>query len=156
MPIINNQNFLRYITYLTDEPLSLQTYNRQGILVNQPNITEIPLGDSLLLTPYDPTVITDMRIKVLFSPLKGDLSKSISEDIYEFIILYPVEYHVIQGSGEFRPFMIAYEISQSIDSQYEIAGVSKIEMSDWRMFKVNDTYAGLSVWVNVSNGTLRG
>lgn len=156
MPIVMNQNFLRYLTYLSDDPLAQQTYDRQGNLVNQPDITDIPIGDSVILTPFDSTIITDSRIRVFFSPFRGNLSKALSDDIYELDIICPLTYFILQGSGEFRPFLIAYEVAQMLDNQYNIAGVSKIEVTDWRIFKASNTHVGLSLLINVTNGILKG
>jgi len=156
IPIISNQNFLRYVYYLTDEPLLHQTYDTQGNLINQPDIQDNPIGTSLLLTPFDPTVLTNSVVKVFIYPLRGNLSDPISNDVYEIIILCDISHYILNGSGELRLFMIAYEICQSIDNQYIAGAGSSVKITDWRMFKVNDTYAGLSVWANVSNGTLRG
>lgn len=152
MPIVNNQNFLRYLTYLTDDPLALKTYDRNGQSVNQPDITTIPIGDTVKLTPFDPNIITESKIIVFFYPLKGDLSNIVGTDIYELVIACPLQYFILQGSGEFRPFMMAYEIAKMLDSQSEIAGVAKIEIKNWQIFKASDSNVGLSLLIHVKNG----
>jgi len=153
MPIISNQNFLRYLTYLSDDPLAQQTYDRNGQLVNQPDIQDIPINSSILLTPFDPTIITDLQIKVFFYPYSGNLSNFIGTDVYEFIITCPIQFFILQGSGEYRNFLMAYEVAKMIDSKYEVVGVSKIEITNWKIFKASDTSVGLSFLINVNNST---
>ena len=155
-PIFYNQNILRYCCYLTNNPLLLQIYNDEGQLVDQPDIQESLLDTkSIILTPYDPKVLTDLKVKIFCNPLEGDFRKSINDDLYEFIILVPLKYWVLWGSGELRAFLIAYEIAKELDSQYEIAGTGKVDIIKWRRFNEGDNYAGLVLITSITNGTVR-
>ncbi len=151
-PIITNQNLLRYLTYLTDEPLAQQAYNQSNQLVSQPDITNIPIGDTVILTPFSPDIIDEEKIIMFFYPLRGDSSNFVGTDIYEIVLTCPLRFFILQGSGEFRLFMMAYEIAKMLDSQPEIAGCGNIEIKNWQIFKVSDNNVGLSLLVHVKNG----
>jgi hypothetical protein len=57
--------------------------------------------------------------------------------------------------GQIRVFRIADEIAQDVD-QKKVMGIGECEVTKFKVFKVNDDYSGLSLWLNVSSSTLKG
>lgn len=147
--IIFNQNFLRYVKYLDDNPLDSAKPDIEDMLTET--------GD-LVLSPFDNRVLTESKIKMFYYPLRGNMkNKSVSPDVYEFDIVCPLQYWIINrtgvGLGDSRPFLMAYEIAKQIDNK-NVAGIGTVEITDWRVGKVNDNYAVLSLFIEVNNANV--
>lgn len=142
--MVNNQTIKRYIKYLDQYPLD----------PSLPDIADNLINKNIMLTPYDPTVLTDMQVKVFFTPYKGNLKNiPLGNDIYLIDIIVPIKYWLITGKGEIRVFRIAEEIAKMFDNQ-SVAGVGRVYLTDYSVYKVNDSYAGLNLLINVINSNV--
>jgi len=144
--LINNQNFKRYIVYLDKYPLD----------PSLPDINDNLIGKNIYLTPISEDILDTASVKVFINSYEGNLRNNpIGYDIYVIDIVVPVRYWLISGKGEIRPFRIAREIANTLDNQY-IAGTEKINITKYHIFKINESYSGLTVWLEVTNATVRG
>jgi len=144
--LINNQNFKRYIVYLDKYPLD----------PSLPDVNDNLIGKNIHLTPISEDILEATSVKIFINPYEGNLKNTpIGYDTYIIDIVVPIRYWLITGRGEIRPFRIAREIANTLDNQY-IAGTERINIVKYRLFKVNELYAGLSIWLDVANATVRG
>jgi hypothetical protein len=146
MLLINNQNFKRYIVYLDKYPLD----------PSLPDVNDNLINKNIILSPFSDEILNDMQVKIFFNPYEGNLQNvGIGYDVYVLDIIVPIKYWLISGKGEIRVFRIAKEIANVLDNQY-IAGNNRVNITRYRLFKVNNSYAGLTLWINVSNATVKG
>lgn len=144
--IVGNQNILRYIKILENNPLD-PTY---------PDIQETLINQNIILTPFDPTILTENQVKLFFYPFSGKFSNNPKgKHIYECDIICPYSYWVLSNMGQFRTTRIADEICMLIDGK-NITGVGDIEVNEYRIGKVDDNYAVLSLWIDVYTPTING
>lgn len=147
--IQQNQNILRYIKYLNDNPLDTSNPNITSNLVKDGNI--IP-------TMFDITLTNIEEVKMFIYPKQGSLKdKPLGDVFFHIDILIPDEHWTLSGLGQFRAFRIADEITQMIDGQSEIAGTGQINVVDFNAFKLTSSnYTVLSLRVLVNSCTLKG
>ena len=144
--LVNNQDFKRYIVYLDKYPLD----------PTLPDVNDNLIGKYIFLQPFSEDILEESRVMLFINPYEGDLKDiHIGYDTYVIDIIVPIRYWLIAGKGEIRPFRIAREIANTLDNQY-IAGIGRINIVKYRLFKVNELYAGLALWVNVVNATAKG
>jgi hypothetical protein len=152
-----NQNILRYIKYLSDDPLAQNTYV-DGILVNQPNIEEDPIDNGYIIPSLFEGKTPDTEIVRLFlSPIIGNFqSYPLSNIGFEINIILPINKFILSGLGEFRPFRIMDEIAQLIDQQ-TVAGIGETEITGFKCVKLdNSSYLNMSSLIKVSSSTMKG
>lgn len=146
-PIVKNQNILRYIKYLDkDDPLDKKL----------PDIdmrTDLITDGTIILTPFDKNVLAKEKIKIFFTPIDIDFGngKDVLNTTYYMIdIMVPTSKWRL-SNGEFRAYMIAYEIAQTIDNK-NIAGLGKVNIVDRAIQgKVTDTFSGLNFKIAVDS-----
>lgn len=146
-PIVKNQNILRYIKYLDkDDPLDKKL----------PDIdmrTDLITDGTIILTPFDKNVLAKEKIKIFFTPIDIDFGngKDVLNTTYYMIdIMVPTSKWRL-SNGEFRAYMIAYEIAQIIDNK-NIAGLGKVNIVDRAIQgKVTDTFSGLNFKIAVDS-----
>jgi hypothetical protein len=155
--IKSNQNVLRYIKYLSDDPLAKKTYV-DGTLVNQPDVEEDPIDNGYII----PSIFDDKPpdkecVRLFLSPILGNFqSYPLSNIGFEINIILPINKFILSGRGEFRPFRIMDEISQNIDQQ-NVAGVGETEISGFKCTKLdNSSYLNMSSLIKVSSSTMKG
>ncbi len=142
--ILSNQNILKYIYYLDDDPLS------------KPNVTENLIGKNILLTLFDETILTEQMIKVFLNPYQGNLkSQPLSDLTFVMDIVIPNNKWILNGLGQLRGYRIADEFAQMVD-QKMVAGIGECEITQFRAFKVGDDYSGLSLFININSSTMKG
>lgn len=144
--ILNNQNILKYIYYInSNNPLS-----ESDVTVNL-----LETGN-IILTPFDPTILTEESIRLFINPLEGSFNaSSLSNLTFLIDIILPVGKWIIDGMGQIRCFRLADELSKEIDQQ-RIMGISECEITKFKIYKVDDTYAGLSLLIKVNSSSMKG
>jgi hypothetical protein len=140
-----NENLKKYIVCLVDDPLS------------QSNVSQDLIESGhIVLNIFDENVVDKQKIKIFINPLEGDLRyQPIGEVTFLFDIIIPTSKWKINNSTQLRAFRIADEIAQDID-QKKVAGAGEVEVTKFRIYKLNQNYSGLSLWVNVKSTTVKG
>lgn len=142
--IINNQNILKYIYYLDDDPLS------------KPDVTENLIGKNVILTLFDENVLSEQAIKIFINPYKGDLrTQPLSNLSFVIDIVIPNSKWILHGLGQLRAYRIADEIAQLID-QKNVAGIGECEITQFKAFRINEEYSGLSLEIKINSSTTKG
>jgi len=142
--LCENQNFLRYIKYLDDDPLSL--------IKPDIGVGDV-FGNNLNITPFDDEVTVEDEVKVFINPLQGNLDRyPVAEDVYSIDIIVPIANWLL--SGKIRPFRIANEICKTIDGQY-ITGIYRTEITYFKVSKVNSTLSCLTLFLKINNVTIK-
>jgi hypothetical protein len=143
--ITTNQNFLRYIKYLDNDPLN----------TSKPDVAYSEVQDNFAVDLFDEEVLEETKIKVFFSPLDGMLEeKPIGHDIFILDIVIPKDFWKLEGKGEFRAFQMAHEVALKLDGK-NVAGIGDINIIKWRSFKINNQYRGLTLWIKVGSMTIK-
>lgn len=148
-----SQNLLRYIKYLSNSPLELSYYDENtNTTIQQPNLDFTLIEDgNLILTPFDPTVLEKIKLKIFFNPLDSNFNdEAIAENIYSFDIVCPIQHWVVKGQGQLRPYRIADELAQLIDDK-DVAGVGKVKITRQRRERYTDDYSIVSLIIRVKN-----
>ena len=134
-----------YIYHLVDDPLS------------ESDVTEDLMGNgNIILTLFDETVLTNSQIKVFLNPFNGSLkSMPLSDIVFTLDIIVPNLYWKLNGMGQIRPYRIADEFTQLVDGQ-KVAGMGEVNITNFKAYKVNATYSGLTLFIEVNSSTLKG
>ena len=143
--ILTNQNMLKYIYYLDDDPLG------------QPNVSVNLLDtNNIILTLFDEKILTEQQIKVFLNPLQGNLEYlPLSDLTYTLDIVIPNNKWILHGLGQLRAYRISDEFAQMVDGQM-VAGIGETEITRFKTYKVGDSYSGLSLWIRVNSSTMKG
>lgn len=144
--ILNNQNILKYIYYIdSNNPLSESNVS-----------TNLLESGNIILTPFDPTVLTEESIRMFINPLEGSFNNSSLSNLTFLVdVIIPINKWLISGMGQIRTFRIFDELSQDIDQQ-RVMGITQTEIIKFRIYKVDDKYSGMSVWIKVNSSTMKG
>lgn len=149
--LVGNQNILRYIKYLDNNPLVKDS--------SHPDIVDDLIdGESqnIILTPFDPKVLENTQVKIFLNPYEGNLEDDvIGENIYILDIVCPIQNWRIKGKGQLRTFRIADEFCKMVDGQ-KVAGIGEVKVYRFKTGKIENEYAVLSLWVRVKNPSLKG
>lgn len=151
--IYSNQNILRYLSYLTDDPLSQETLNRKGELVVQPDITVLFEDSGISLEAYDKNIITEDRCYIFLTPAKGHLKAETNAGKITYIvdIITPYKFKILKGTNEYRDALIADEISRMIDG-HRVTGFGDVEITDFATGKLQDgKYNYFTLYIEVGN-----
>lgn len=149
MPIITNQNILRYIKYFNEiDPLSPTLADINTREVN------LIADKTVVLTPFDTSVLTEEQIKIFFNPTKidfGDGDDILNTVYYRIHIIVPTSKWVMNGSGQFLAYCISHEIAKEVDNK-NIAGIGKVNIvGQADEGKVTDTFSGLTFKIAVNS-----
>lgn len=147
MSMLGNQNLLRYLSYLEDNPLDKSLPNISPMVVKQNNV---------VLTQFNQDILMDTKILMFINPFKGRFTfKTLANDVYAIEIIIPYKYWLIEDTGELRAFSIAYEIAKTIDQQ-NIAGIGDVNIIEWNSYKINEIFSGLTLFIEVTNAAIKG
>lgn len=153
--IDDNQNIKRYIRYLSNTPLE-STVEVNGQTIQQPDIDDSLIYNNILITPYSEKTLSESKVLLFFNALNGNLeSETVGEEIYSLDIIVPITYWILQGQGKIRVFRIGSEIAKLIDSK-KITGIGEVKILNFKCYKVNDTYAGMTMFIRVNTSTMKG
>lgn len=143
--IYENKNISKYVYYLVDDPLSM------------PDVTvDLLENGNYLLTVFDDKVLEEEKVRIFLNPYSGDLRNiPIGEITYIMDIVVPNAKWILRGLGQIRAFRIADEFSKMVDGQY-VAGLGQVNITNFRLFKVNNSYSGISLFIKVNTSTLKG
>lgn len=142
--ILLNQVILRYAKYLIDNPLD----------ESLPDISvDLMEAQDFLPHPIDYSSLLDEQVKLAFYPSKSKYTKEsvLDIDVYQFDAIVPYKYWSVHGRSNYRVFRIAFEIAKLIDKKV-IPGIGKVQITEWKMEKVNQQYGILSLLIEVTNG----
>ena len=144
--LYSNQNIAKYVYYLIDDPLSIQE--------NVP--IDLYSEGYYLLTVFDNSIPTVEKVRIFLNPFSGNL-KSIGtgEILYQMDIIVPNSKWILNGMGQIRAFRITSEFNKMVD-QKPVAGIGSVKVEGFRTFKVNDTYSGISIFINTTTLTTKG
>lgn len=143
--LLQNENLKKYIIHLTDDPLS------------EPNVTEDLIESrNIILAPFDDRILTEEKVILFVNPLRGNLNNQpLSDLIFLVDIIIPTSKWLLNGLGQIRAFRIADLIARDVD-QKRIMGVKENEVTEFRIFKVNNNYSGLSLTIKVNSSSMKG
>ncbi len=143
--IYENKNISKYVYYLVDDPLSM------------PDVTvDLLENGNYLLTVFDDKILEEEKVRIFLNPYSGDLRNiPIGEITYIMDIVVPNAKWILRGLGQIRAFRIADEFSKMVDGQY-VAGLGQVNITNFRLFKVNNSYSGISLFIKVNTSTLKG
>ena len=144
--LLDNQDFLKWIVYLEDDPLSMPHVPPQHIL-----------GNKLILTEFNEKILKEREIKVFLTPFRGvpHRGKVLADDVYEMNITMPNEYSYIYPYRLDRRGEIARQVTISLDQQ-RVAGIGEVEVgANYNMYKINETYVGMTLFITVTNGSVK-
>ena len=111
---------------------------------------------NIILTLFDETVLTNSQVKVFLNPFNGSLKSMPTSDIvFTLDIVVPNLYWKLNGMGQLRPYRIADEFAQLVDGQ-KVAGLGEVNITNFKAYKVNATYSGLTLFIEVNSSTLKG
>lgn len=142
--LYENKNISKYVYHLVDNPLSM------------PDV-EVDLleNGNYLLTVFDDKILQEEKVRIFLNPYNGDLrSIPVGEITYVMDIVIPNSKWILHGLGEIRAFRIADEFSCMVDGQY-VAGLGQVNITNFRLFKVNDSYSGISLFIKINTSTLK-
>ncbi len=142
--LLSDQTILRYTMYLIDDPLDQSLPDIHGDLMD---------SEDLLPHPVDYSTLIEEQVKLAFYPSKSKYSSEsvIGSDVYELDIIVPYKYWTVNGKSNYRAFRIAFEIAKLIDKR-QITGIGKIQITEWKLEKINQQYGILSLLIEVKNG----
>ena len=143
--LLESKNISKYIYHLVDDPLS------------ESDVTEDLMGNgNIILTLFDETVLTNSQVKVFLNPFNGSLKSMPTSDIvFTLDIIVPNLYWKLNGMGQIRPYRIADEFAQLVDGQ-KVAGMGEVNITNFKAYKVNTTYSGLTLFIEVNSSTTKG
>ena len=143
--MLGSQNILKYIYHLVDDPLS------------ESDVTEDLMSNgNIILTLFDETVLTNSQVKLFLNPFNGSLkSMPLSDIVFTLDIVVPNLYWKLNGMGQLRPYRIADEFAQLVDGQ-KVAGLGEVNITNFKAYKINATYSGLTLFIEVNSSTLKG
>ena len=131
---------------MEDDPLSMPYVPPQHIL-----------GNKLILTEFNEKILKERVIKVFLTPFKGipHRGKVLADDVYEMNITMPNEYSYIYPYRLDRRGEIARQVTISLDQQ-RVAGIGEVEVgANYNMYKINDTYVGMTLFITVTNASFK-
>ena len=142
--LLGSQNISKYIYHLVDDPLS------------ESDVTEDLMGNgNIILTLFDETVLTNSQVKVFLNPFNGSLkSMPLSDIVFTLDIIVPNLYWKLNGMGQIRPYRIADEFAQLVDGKK--IGIGEANVTNFKAYKVNATYSGLTLFIEVNSSTTKG
>lgn len=155
--IYSNQNILRYLNYLTDDPLASKTVNRKGEIVQQPDVNLSFDNCGINLEGYDRNIISEDRCYIFVYPSKAKLKAiaNAGKIIYIVDIITPYGFKILHGKNEYRDALIADEISRMIDG-HRITGFGDVEITDFATGKLQDgKYNYFTLYIEVGNLTIK-
>lgn len=155
--IYSNQNILRYINYLTDDPLAEKTIGRNGKQVKQPDI-KVSFEDSgISLDAYDRNLVTESRCYIFLYPAKATLKADVNVGKITYIIdiIIPSGFRLLKGSNEYRDALIADEIARMVDG-HRVTGFGDVEITSFATGKLQDgKYNYFTLYTDVGNLTIK-
>lgn len=145
--LLGSQNISRYVYYLDNDPLD----------PSKSDVTVDLLGNgNIILTLFDEKVLTESQVKLFLNPFQGTLkTMPLSDIVFTLDIIVPNLYWILSGMGQLRPYRIADEFAQLVDGQ-KVAGLGMVNITNFKAYKVNDTYSGLTLFIGVNSSTLKG
>lgn len=147
IPINDSQEIKRYIKYLSNEPLELNS--------QQPNIDYSLIGEHIILTPFSNEIITETKVMLFINPIDIDLDNpNTSIEMFQIDIIVPITHWILSGTGKIRPIRIASEISKLIDKQ-KIAGIGEVKLTKAKTWKINDKYSAFTIWIRVKGSNMK-
>jgi hypothetical protein len=135
-----NQNIAKYVYYLVDDPLS----------ITQDVPVDLKDEGYYLLTVFDNSIPQTEKVRIFLNPYSGNLKKiGTGEILYQMDIIIPNTKWILNGMGQLRAFRIASEFNKMVDGK-PVAGIGSVYIEGFRTFKVNDTYSGISLFINTT------
>ena len=155
----NSQRLLRLIAYNTDDPFSIETLDRNGNLMQQPDINfDDLLYSQIIIGLVDTTMVKDLQTKIFLHPHRGrfPIQNATSEETFILDIVFPHIYHVLRHQGNTRPELIASEFFKNIDRiNIDGAGIQKIYVTEYIESPLDiQNFGCLSCLFLVSNSNL--
>lgn len=143
--LLSNENLKKYIYHLSDDPL------------NQPTVeADLLETNNIILNLFDSEILDEQRVTLFINPYEGDLrSQPLSDLTFTIDIIVPSSKWLLRGLGQIRSFRIADEIAKDID-QKNVMGIGECEITRFRIYKVNNNYSGMTLWIKVNSSTLKG
>lgn len=144
--LLDNQEFLKWITYLDDNPSSMPKVNPKYVL-----------GDRIILTRFNEDILKERVIKIFLSPFKGISHRDqiLADDVYTMDIAMPNDFSYIYKYMIDRFAEIARQVAISLDQQ-RVTGIGEVKVdSSYKTYKINETYVGMTLFITVTNGSAK-
>lgn len=146
--MLTNQDLLRYIHYLGD-------YNPLDKELEDVGVATVK-NENFILMPFNPKILLNTKTMLFLNPFTGQFDKSVAaDDVYALDIVVPYDFWIIGETSELRAYSIAHQVAESVD-QKKIAGVGNVVIDSYKAYKVDDTFAGITLFIKVSNASYRG
>lgn len=155
--IYSNQKILRYLNYLTDDPLADKTIGRNGEVIEQPDILFPFEKSGIDLDGYDRALITETQCRMFIYPSKAKLKAETNAGKITYIIdiITPNGFKLLKGSNEYRDALIADEISRMIDG-HRVTGFGDVEITSFAAGKLQEgRFNYFTLYVEVGNLTIK-
>jgi hypothetical protein len=149
----DNQNFVRYVMYLTNDPLALNYKDESGKLISQPNIN-INLIDTgnVVLDDFSQEILKEEKVILFLHSSRGTFDIATSNDLFAIDITYPFTRGILKGFGRTRYNQIAYEFCRSIDMKD--VGIGQVKVYDYIKGSINDKYGILTLLFKICNASV--
>lgn len=144
--LLKNENLLKWLTYLVDDPLSLPKVPPNKVLGNQ-----------IVLTRVNTDILPKAETKLFIVP-KGGIDHRqgvLTDTVFEVNIISPHKTGYIYSTRVDRYTEVASEIAKSLDCKH-ITGVGDVTVSsNFTSYKIDETYAGMLLHITATNQRIR-
>ena len=151
-PLENNQDFIRYLLNLNDYPLDTEYYDSNDVTHPQNNFIlpyDLVGTKNVLLTLFNPTIVTESKIYFFFSHINFRSHEKYSMMVnHNYVMDLVIPYNVIQIGDKLRNIRLGDIIMQCLDNQY-ISGIGKIVIEQGSDYVVNNIYQGFKFIITV-------
>jgi len=151
--LANNQTFLRYLLNDNDYPLEFEYYDDNGTLISQPDYPmPYPLieNKTVLLTLFNPNIITDAKVYTFFSHLDFHSNEKSANIEHVFVMDIVIPYFSVQIGDKLRNARICDEICKCLDNQ-SVADIGRVFIDRGGNYIVNDVYQGTKLFIKADN-----
>lgn len=156
-----SQNKMKILQMIAENKTIIKYSNQLGnididnIIIGKKEMKDF-YRNNLLKTPFSHDVQINDKVFIMVNPSRGvtTYQSSVSMDIYTITIACPVRYWYIDEKMIERPFVIAGEISKSLDQQRPF-GIGQLNLSEWRTYRLNDDFMCLDLDFMVSDMAIK-
>lgn len=143
--ILKSEDLIKYIYHVDSSPLNNNLAEVSSSQIIKNNFT---------FAPFNNVILEDTKVMVFFYPFRSEQTYdyATTDDIYQMDIIVPYQYWLFDDLFGFRAYAIADEVSKAIDGK-SIAGIGRTLIINWESYKVNNTHAGLTLLIKVTNSS---
>lgn len=154
----NDQIFIRYLKNLNQKPLDLTYLNESSLIINQPDYVlpyDLVTNENIILSLFMPKIITEARPYMFFSHLyfkSAEMSALVS---HTYVMDIVIPYSQLMMGNQLRNIRLVDEIMKKFDNKF-ITGIGRLFIDKGTDYVVNDTYQGITLFINIDNSRMSG